>query len=61
MPRAEEAAALLTVPLLIGSSIVEHTAFRQEPVHYPNVHEMTLYELERSAHCHNFASKRVHS
>jgi pimeloyl-ACP methyl ester carboxylesterase len=52
-------AALIDVPVFLGNAAREGVEnFRAEPTRYPRTHDITLFELEGAAHCHNFTPRR---
>lgn len=54
-----EKAARVDIPLFLGNGDLDISAdFRAEPGTYPNVRDLTLFQLAESAHCHNVSSSR---
>ena len=53
-------ASEIQVPIFLafGATVDTSPAPRQEPKHYPRSPDITLYMLDNSGHCHNFASTR---
>jgi pimeloyl-ACP methyl ester carboxylesterase len=53
-------AAGVEVPIFLCNGEVDISAnFRAEAATYPLAHDITLFQLTGSGHCHNFASTRV--
>jgi hypothetical protein len=52
-------ASVIDVPVFLGNAAQEgFDNFRAEPTHYPRTPDITLFELEGAAHCHNFTPRR---
>jgi len=52
-------AAMVEVPIFLGNGEMDVAAhFHSEVATYPLAHDITLYQLTGSAHCHNFATTR---
>ena len=52
-------AAVVEVPIFLGNAEQDLAPnFHSEVATYPLAHDITLYQLAGSAHCHNFATTR---